>query len=149
MRTEISHTLTFGANGTAQPLLRDGWSGPENGFTWAIGASSTLALPAISAPHGFFIEITTLPFIDTETKAQNIHLRIGAAVHSMAISHPGVFACFFASPADALIIEHPDHRRPTGAGDGRPFALLVRRLREFSPSYRRMVTLRIAARQRC
>jgi hypothetical protein len=37
--------ITFGVDGDASPLLGDGWSVPEGGFTWTDGPQSSLSIP--------------------------------------------------------------------------------------------------------
>lgn len=49
--------LSFGEGGNVIPYLGDGWSGPEDGFTWADGKSASLMMPVRRTPHDLLLNL--------------------------------------------------------------------------------------------
>ena len=63
MKTVVSHSFNFGSGGNANEIQLSGWSVTEPLHTWCVGKRSTLALPIVHAPYGFFLEIDWQPFV--------------------------------------------------------------------------------------
>lgn len=87
--------LTFGVDGDAGRATETGWSAPEEGKTWAIGPSSVLIVPVLSAAKSFWLEIEAYPFTaDPELPSQRLEVLIdGVSVHVFDPMPRGVMAC--------------------------------------------------------
>jgi hypothetical protein len=55
--------LTFGRQGNAAPCLGAGWSGPEAGFTWAIGERSELTIDSPGEAAEYWLEFEVRPYL--------------------------------------------------------------------------------------
>jgi hypothetical protein len=136
MSTRIERTIQFGRNGNAEPFQLSGWSGPEDGFAWTIGAEAKVKLPPMTAAFGFWIEINLAPFLHAPAiPSQSLTLRLGGAKATTQLAFVGTFAWYF--PAEVantgvLVLEVPDHAKPSDVGvggDTRDIAVQVRSIR--------------------
>ncbi len=133
MKTTIATVIAFGANGDAARYQRGGWSVPEDGFAWTLDDSSTLELPAVDAPFGFFVELQLNPLIRPAIPRQRLILSVdGITIGTEEIRHSGLYA-FYCPPSQAstasrlLTIDHPDFYR--GLPTERCTAFAVSRVR--------------------
>jgi hypothetical protein len=63
-RADVPRTeLTFGREGNAGPCLGAGWSGPEAGFTWAVGERSVLTVDVPGEAAEYWLEMEVRPYI--------------------------------------------------------------------------------------
>jgi hypothetical protein len=142
-------TLTFGAGGSENNYLGDGWSGDEPGGRWMIGQSSEIWLehpgPAgdpVSAPGRDLILELDVNVIETPGgMAQRLLVGIrNAGIAQIAVSRGGTIgfhvpAALVAAPGPVRVrFIHPDMRRPAdfnGGSDQRDLSFSVRSLRLF------------------
>jgi hypothetical protein len=139
MLTSISETITFGTSGNAQQLQADGWSESENGFTWTLGAESTLCLDSPFAPYGFFVEADWSPIVDPPClDAQPVVVSVNDKIcYRGNVAQPGLVAFLCPAPKSypsrlVLRFQHPEAFRPSdrlGSPDKRRLALMFRRIR--------------------
>jgi hypothetical protein len=131
--------VVFGAKGNAEAFTEDGWSPPEDGFTWAIGERSTLRLPRPREAPFYRLEMDVVPFTVTPAlPAQRLEVVLNGEsaatfdpLMSGLITHivPGMF--INGRDHMEMILIHPNAARPCdlGAGrDDRPLAMLFHRL---------------------
>lgn len=111
MKTTIATVIAFGANGDAARYQRGGWSVPEDGFAWTLDDSSTLELPAVDAPFGFFVELQLNPLIRPAIPRQRLILSVdGITIGTEEIRHSGLYA-FYCPPSQGLDgFPFTDHR---------------------------------------
>jgi hypothetical protein len=136
-------TFLFGSGGNTGPLLGDGWSFPEEGFTWAVGHQSRLRIPVIASPgRSLVLELELFALIIPGARLfQRLSvyadkILIGTAV----ITDPAVVAFILPEAAVQrgmldLILLHPDAAAPVAHGvgtDTRRLALAVNALRLWS-----------------
>jgi hypothetical protein len=131
--------IVFGAAGNAGACTQDGWSGLENGFTWAIGQSSTLTLPCPADAPSYTLEIDSIPHLAPPVLAkQRLSIVVnGTCVAAFDPLPRGLASCEV--PAELLrdrdaveiVLLHPDAASPldvTGENDSRPLAIAFWRL---------------------
>jgi len=61
-KVEIGQTLTFGKDGNVLPYLKNGWSGPENNFTWTLGDKASLYIPLFTN-EDIIMEVDAFPYL--------------------------------------------------------------------------------------
>jgi hypothetical protein len=55
--------ITFGADGNAGRCLGEGWSGPESGYTWAVGERSSLTIESPGEATEYWLELDVRPYL--------------------------------------------------------------------------------------
>jgi hypothetical protein len=137
VQTSIGQTITFGAHGNARQFQLDGWSGPESDWTWTIGGSATILIPAPQAPHGYYLEIDATPALHWPTRPSQPVI-ISANDERIAVidlRESCRFAVRFPSPAYSWIavrFDIPNSFRPCDFGingDTRDIGLMFKRIR--------------------
>jgi hypothetical protein len=119
--------VLFGRHGNAGPCLLDGWSFPEDGFTWSVGSASRLQLPLPPVPRGTtpILELNLNPFVAPgRTRGQRLAVVVnGVRIGQGMVEGEGLIGYRIprsALPASAgmLLIElhHPDAARPVDLG---------------------------------
>jgi hypothetical protein len=154
--------IRFGRAGNSRAHVLDGWSGPEDGFTWSLGPRSSLnvGLPASAGTEGHFaLELQLTPFIVPDrVPGQRLVLR----VNGIPVSEEHLrSACtvLYAIPPKCLALPpvggvkrllvqllHPDFARPCDYDmneDQRELALMLRRLRVFRRPRRPVVDITV------
>lgn len=147
---ELLAEIRFGSAGNSRAHLLEGWSGPEDGFTWSLGPRSALnvGLPASADPDGHFaLELQLTPFtVPDHVPGQRLTLRVnGIPIGEQHLR--AKCAVLYAIPPKCLALPpvggmkrllvqllHPDFARPCDHGvneDQRQLAMMMRRLRVF------------------
>jgi hypothetical protein len=90
-RTEIR----FGAEGNAEARQGFGWSGPEAGYTWAVGERSLLTLENPGESGEYWLEMDVIPFIKLPLlPRQRLDIFVGGTfVHSFDPVPRGEIGC--------------------------------------------------------
>jgi len=147
---ELLAEISFGIGGNSRAFSLEGWSGPEDGFTWSLGPRSALnvGLPASADPEGHFaLELQLTPFTVPDHVAEQ---RVLVRVNGIPIGEEHLRAkcavlytipprCLALPPVGGvkrLLVQllHPNFARPADFGvneDQRQLALMLRRLRVF------------------
>ena len=138
-RTAGRTDAVFGREGNTAELVRDGWSAPENGFTWSIEDRSALVLANPGPAGTVTIEMDVVPFIALPAlPAQTLRVSVnGGVVHSFDPLPRGIVACDI--PGHLLegremvdiTLDHPNAAAPAdvaGQDDRRRLAVAFRRL---------------------
>lgn len=131
--------VVFGADGNSLPVQGQGWSAPESGYTWSIGAQCTLALRRVT-PAPMRLEIELAPFAaPPRLPGQRLVLYAnGLLFGDLYLTDISVVAIPIpALPVGsvdvlALSFDMPDAERPcdiTGVPDDRRLGFSFRRLR--------------------
>jgi len=147
---ELLAEIRFGIGGNSRAVSLEGWSGPEDGFTWSLGPRSALnvGLPAQADPEGHFaLELQLTPFtVPERVLGQRMILRVnGIPIGEETLR--AKCAVLYAIPPKCLALPpvggvkrllvqllHPDFARPCDYDmneDQRQLALMLRRLRVF------------------
>ncbi|MGH7156249.1 MAG: hypothetical protein ACREF3_20175 [Acetobacteraceae bacterium] len=132
--------IDFGQNGTDAGYLGSGWSGPEEGYRWAIGPQSELWLNNPGGTGDYVLELDIGPFVlPPAITAQRFSISLrGALVGRSTLSVRGqvgyrVPGSLFAEPGPLrLIFDHPDATPPNKLAahrDSRPLAVCFYSLR--------------------
>jgi len=118
--------VLFGRHGNAGPCLLDGWSFPEDGFTWSVGSVSRLQLPLPPLPRGttLILELDLNPFVAPgRTRGQRLAVAVnGVRIAEGLVEGEGLLGYRIpprALPGSAgMLIElhHPDAARPIDLG---------------------------------
>ena len=76
--------VLFGRDGNATALTGDGWSGLENGFTWAIDDRSLLTIDNPGPAARYWLEMDVVPFVSAPlVMAQTLDVAVnGQRVHT-------------------------------------------------------------------
>jgi hypothetical protein len=85
--------ITFGRRGNSAPFQRDGWSTPEEGYTWTLGTTAALALAIDGAPPGGGAKLTLRgwPLLFGELNEQRVDVQVnGEPVGRWVLAVPGV-----------------------------------------------------------
>jgi hypothetical protein len=134
-RTEI----VFGKAGNTAGCTGDGWSAPENGFTWAIGKRSVLTIPNPGPGSTFWLELDVVPFVAPPALPAQV-LRVTVNGHLVHVFDPlarGVVGCtvpataFDGRDAVEIAFDHPNAASPravAGEKDDRMLAVAFCRL---------------------
>ncbi len=134
----MSASLTFGVGGNAAAHQLTGWSAPEGGFTWSVGASSEVRLPMPRA--GGVLELHVQPFIGHGLTGGLAAQELGVVVDGIEIGRVRLrneVALWFDVPEAAagrtvtLRFAHPDAAAPAALGvsaDTRALAFQFRRV---------------------
>ena len=137
--TSPSVEAVFGTEGNAGLFLEDGWSSPEDGFTWAIGERSALRLPRPREAPFYRLEMEVVPFSAPPVlPAQRLEVMLnGESVATfdpltrgrVGLIVPG--SVINGRDHVEIILIHPDAARPCDLGvgaDDRPLAISFHRL---------------------
>lgn len=131
--------VVFGRGGNARALTGDGWSMPEDGYTWAIEDRSTLTIakPAVAARYR--LEMEVVPFVAPPAlAAQTLGISVnGETIHTFDPLPRGPVGC--AVPGRLLerqdtiqiALEHPAAASPrmvAGENDDRRLAVAFYRV---------------------
>jgi hypothetical protein len=131
--------LTFGREGNAGPSLGVGWSGPEAGFTWAIGERSVLTMVVPVEAADYWLEMQVRPYLALPlSPRQRLDIAIaGTWVHSFPALPRGEVCCSIPGrlvsgrKAVEITLQHPDAASPLlveGKGDTRRLAAAFYRM---------------------
>jgi hypothetical protein len=131
--------LTFGREGNAGPCLGAGWSGPEAGFTWAIGERSAITLDVPGEASDYWLEMQIRPYLAPPLlPRQRLDIAVsGAWVHSFIALPRGEVGCAIPGsllagrPSVEIMLEHPDAASPllvAGERDARRLGVAFYRL---------------------
>jgi hypothetical protein len=76
--------ILFGTHGNAAALTGDGWSGAEDGFTWAIDDRSVLTVSTPGAADRYWLEMDVVPFVAAPlVTAQKLEVTVnGELIHT-------------------------------------------------------------------
>lgn len=131
--------LIFGRKGNAAACLGTGWSGPEAGFTWAVGERSVLSIESPGDAAEYWLEMEVTPYIAPPLlPRQRLDVAVeGNWVHSFFALPHGEVGC--AVPGDLvagrkqveIVLGHPHAASPmlvAGQGDQRRLGVAFRRL---------------------
>ena len=137
--TNASIDVAFGADGNAVGMIRAGWSGGENGFTWSIGAQSSICLAVPAAADDYWLEMDVIPYVvPGKLPAQTLAVSVnGISVHRFDPLPRGVVG--FSVPKNIvqareqveILLDHPFAASPrdlVGENDERKLAIAFRRL---------------------
>lgn len=70
-------TIEFGFTGNSEGYLKDGWSAPEDGFTWTNATRASLVIPLIKPHFPFLLEMNFRPLIvENKLDSQTVHILI-------------------------------------------------------------------------
>jgi hypothetical protein len=130
----------FGWDSVATPLLGDGWSSPEAGYTWTVGSQSRLRLPATFGGNAPLVLELSLHGFCAPPACESQRLTVmlnGAVLGSATIAQPVTLAFMVPERAAAsgvldITLLHPDAVSPAAcdvSGDTRPLALAVSAVR--------------------
>jgi hypothetical protein len=134
-RTEI----VFGKGGNTGGCTGDGWSTPEDGFTWTIGTRSVLTLPNPGPASAFWLELDVVPFVAPPALPEQV-LRVtvnGQLVHAFDPLARGIVGCvvpgtaFDGRDTVEIVFDHPNAAAPrlvAGENDDRKLAIAFRSL---------------------
>ncbi len=136
---ELVSTIRFGVAGNSLGHLGGGWAQAEAGFTWTVGAESSLLLPLPRAHTDYVMLLDVVPYIHPPAHpAQRLIVVVnGRVVGSSSVSRPSLLA--YRIPADpfgradqlTVTLLHPDAARPMdfpGEIDQRTLGFSVRTL---------------------
>lgn len=134
MATECELTIDFAASGNSRDYLGDGWSAPEEAFTWSVGAESRLIVANLPAADEYLMTLDVIPFVhNDELPSQRLIVSVNdTVVGSTELSRPTLLGYripgSLAARSDKLEItlQHPDAARPkdfSGSEDDRDLAL--------------------------
>ena len=112
--------LVFGREGNAGSALGPGWSGPEAGYTWAIGERSTLRLETPGEADEYWLEMAVTPYVAPPLiPRQRLDILIdGNWVHSFAELPRGEVGCVIPGhlvagrPVVTITVGHPHAASP-------------------------------------
>jgi hypothetical protein len=79
----VAAHVTFGANGNAAPFQGEGFSWPEDGYTWALGPAAMLRVGLRPGEGDLMLELSLRPFMAPPFLVRQ---RIGLAVQGSSIS---------------------------------------------------------------
>jgi hypothetical protein len=131
--------LTFGHEGNAGPRLGFGWSGPEAGHQWAVGARSLVAVDVPGQADEYWLEMDVMPFVRPPLlPLQRLDVLIGGTlVHSFPALPRGEVGCVVPGglvsgrPTVEIVFDHPHAASPmlvAGESDDRRLGVSFRRL---------------------
>lgn len=130
--------VEFGQGGGAERVLRDGWSRPEPGRRWSLGAASTLVVAGpLAGAHELSIELAPCVFppelsrqrLAVEANGAQVAAFDLAGAARIRVELPGPVIA--AAPELTLRFLHPDFVIPAAIGrngDDRPLAFCFGRL---------------------
>jgi len=118
--------FSFGKGGNAEQIAIDGWSTPEQGFTWTSGKGAGIAVLANSAPRGAVLKAVIFPLlVQGKVSSQRVDVVVnGRSVGVWTLSDPagGEYAVLIPgsllSTANVLKVEFktPDAVSPQSLG---------------------------------
>jgi hypothetical protein len=131
--------IVFGRDGNASGYTRDGWSAPENGYTWSIDERSAIDVPSPGAADSYRLDMHVVPFLAPPAlTAQILRVEVnGEVVHTFDPLPRGDVGCVVPGRlvGDGSMIEfvfdHPNAASPlevTGGNDARRLAVSFYRL---------------------
>ncbi|HEY4045100.1 MAG TPA: hypothetical protein VGM32_25095 [Rhodopila sp.] len=134
-----STELAFGREGDAGPCLGAGWSGPEAGFTWAVGERSVVTIEVPGSADEYWLEMELRPYIAPPLlPRQRLDVAIeGTWVHSFSALPRGEVGCPVPGALVAgrksieVVLGHPHAASPmlvAGEGDARRLGAAFYRL---------------------
>ena len=68
----LGTALDFGAGGNAEPYTLSGWSHPEPGYRWTVGASAELCFAFSQPPGDLILSFKAKPHLGGKVEAQKI-----------------------------------------------------------------------------
>jgi len=138
--------IDFGTKGNGEAYTAAGWSTPEEGETWSVGARSRLILPAPSRPAAYILRITLRPNVmPGRLAAQRLRIAVnGHEVAQFTISRRTIRACCVpwsvleGQAQVEIVFDTPDAVRPSdiGAGsDARPLGVALSKLQFYADAH--------------
>ena len=139
--------MAFGMEGNSHMYVREGWSGPEAGYTWTAGHLSRLQFPRPVRVGAYRLRVLGRPYIwigsDDQVHPQRLLLQVnGLECGAVTVTgEPAVLECdlpwstFAGSDEVELVWSLPDAVRPSevkGIADDRLLAFRFERI-ELSP----------------
>ncbi len=120
----VAATIRFGNEGNAQSVQQEGWSGAEQGYTWAINGSSSVGLPRPKQPADYLLQVRVAPFIGKPLpEGQTLRIVVnGVLVAETLLTKSSLVECEVPWSAIALrdtvtvTFVCPDAARPIDAG---------------------------------
>jgi hypothetical protein len=123
----VGETIRFGRHGNAGSYEREGWSVPEDGYTWSLGGKSILVLPLDADPRASMnLTLRGFPLLLAGTlTSQRVRIAVnGQAVAEWLLSENGAQQLTVGIPDKALVgsrsieisLEMPDARSPKEIG---------------------------------
>ena len=142
LATPPAAEVIFGQEGNAVRCLGYGWSGPEAGYTWAVGERSQLIIDNPGPADEYWLEMDVIPFVAPPLLPyQRLDVTIGGMlVHSFDPLPRGVVTCAVpgalmgSGSKIEIVLNHPFGASPMlvlGQGDDRRLAVSFRRLSLF------------------
>jgi len=135
----IAAHFALGKRGTIGHRPQDGWSEPEDGFTWSIGTSSRLRAALPDGVGQAFLELELNPFVvPGQFSSQVLRVRVnGVPVGEDRLVGEGTVGytipdhAIGADRGVLIELEHPDARCPAefGLQDGRRLGFMLRGVR--------------------
>lgn len=131
------HVLAFGWNETTEALLGPGFGAPEDTYSWAYGARSTLCLPVPEAEAPWCALLDMTPFTNAAAPRQRITIELaGAPPLTLTAAARTVFALDLPRAANgrSLTLHFHNHDAAYDSADpvfhfGRPFAFMLHSIR--------------------
>ncbi len=116
--------VDFGRDGNAAAFRLTGWSDPEPGETWSLGAESRLVIPAPARPSPYVMALKVRPLVaDAGLPLQRLRVTVnGVEVGSFVLHRASVRACLLpadlvaARPSLEICFHLPDAARPVDVG---------------------------------
>jgi len=112
--------ILFGTTGNSSGYLRDGWSGPEAGFTWTLGCESRLQFPKPAPDSTYVLEVRVRPFVVPDLPSQRISVVVNDVPVGVAIVETPTVLRFAvpwtvlaANSTTTVIFSLPDAARPS------------------------------------
>jgi hypothetical protein len=135
----LVQALVFGAAGNAGACQIDGWSQPEDGFAWSIGARSRTRFAAAPGQGALVLDITVTPLLfPPSLTAQRVQVLVNDAVAiDDVLDGAATLAVTLSEHVSGDIVVtlcHPDAAIPAQLGmngDTRKLGLMVQRMRLF------------------
>jgi hypothetical protein len=131
--------VVFGKDGNAKAVIGDGWSGPEDGYTWAIEDRSVLTIARPAAADEYRLEMDVVPYVaPPAVPAQTLVVSVnGERVHTFDPLARGKVWCMVSGrllegrATVELVLDHPMAASPrivAGQNDDRRLAVSFRAL---------------------
>lgn len=102
---DIGTVLAFRAGSDAVAFLQDGWSHPENDFTWTLGPAAQITIPPLSRRQDILLVVSGFPHAPGG-RSQTISLLVdGWPVGTWTINAPGRLTAWM--PASRVKLDRP------------------------------------------
>jgi hypothetical protein len=132
----MSVLLRFGRGGSAIPHLLQGWSTPEDNFTWSLGTRSALSVNLPPGEGEAFLELAVNPYTEPGGPPRRLTvLANGSKLDEVHISGEGILGYRLPPSAEGTLLVEIDTdpaRSPTDlnlGNDARKLGFMLRELR--------------------